>query len=110
MVIDYALLGKRLASIRKKRGWTQERLAEKTNLANNYISNIENNRSIPSLETLVKLCEALGVTPNDLLLGSSQASDTYLADELTKKLRQCTPREKRILDGLLSLLISERDR
>ena len=83
MVIDYALLGKRLASIRKKRGWTQERLAEKTNLANNYISNIENNRSIPSLETLVKLCEALEVTPNDLLLGSSQASDTYLADELT---------------------------
>ncbi len=109
MVVDYALIGRRLAEIRKSRKLTQEKLAEQTDLANNYISNIENSRSIPSLETLVKLCEALDVTPNEILLGASLTSEWYMDDELQQKLRQCTPREKRIVDGLVSLLLAERE-
>lgn len=109
MVVDYALIGRRLAEIRKSRKLTQEKLAEQTDLANNYISNIENSRSIPSLETLVKLCDALDVTPNEILLGASLTSEWYMDDELQQKLRQCTPREKRIVDGLVSLLLAERE-
>ena len=52
--IDYAALGKRIASLRRKKRLTQELLAEKTELSTNYISHIENSRSIPSLETLVR--------------------------------------------------------
>ena len=51
--IDYTALGKRIASLRRKRRLTQEQLAEKTELSTNYISHIENSRSIPSLETLM---------------------------------------------------------
>lgn len=108
MVVDYALLGKRLAELRKQKKLTQEKLAEKTGLANNYISNIENNRSIPSLETLVKLCDALGVTPNEILLGASVTSCQYLKDELHEKLKQCTPKEKRLVSGMIDLLLAER--
>ena len=68
--IDYTALGKRIASLRRKRRLTQEQLAEKTELSTNYISHIENSRSIPSLETVMKLCAALEITPNELLLGS----------------------------------------
>ncbi len=110
MIIDYTLLGKRLAEIRKSKKITQEKLAEMTNLANNYISNIENHRSIPSLETLMKLCEALEVTPNDILLGTSTHSKQYMGDELQNKINQCTPKEKRLIDGLVSLLLAERDK
>ena len=110
MVVDYSLIGRRLAEIRKSRGWTQERLAEQTDLSNNYISNIENNRSIPSLETLVKLCEAIDITPNDVLLGSSVTSEQYMNDILWERIRQCTPEEKRLIDGFISLLWTERNR
>lgn len=109
MVVDYSLIGKRLAEVRKSQKITQEKLAEKTDLANNYISNIENSRSIPSLETLVKLCDALGVTPNDILLGASLTSNQYMADELQEKISQCTPKEKRLICGFVSLLLTERD-
>lgn len=109
MVNDYSLIGKRLAAIRKERKLTQEKLAELTDLANNYISNIENNRSIPSLETLVKLCNALEITPNDLLLGAATTSQNYLTNELYEKINTCTPKEKRLIDGFISLLISERN-
>ena len=109
MVVDYSLIGKRLAELRKSKKITQEKLAEMTSLANNYISNIENNRSIPSLETLVKLCDALEVTPNDILLGASVNSNQYMNDELQDKIRQCTPKEKRLIAGFISLLLTERD-
>ena len=109
MVIDYSLIGKRLAGLRKSKKITQEKLSEMTNLANNYISNIENNRSIPSLETLVKLCDALEVTPNDILLGASTNSNLYMNDELQDKLNQCTPKEKRLIEGFISLLLAERN-
>lgn len=109
MVIDYALIGRRLAQLRKARRMTQEQLAEKTDLGNNYISNIENHRSIPSLETLVKLCDALEVTPNDILLGASVSSEQYLKDELLQKISQCSPREKRLVEGFITLLMTERE-
>ena len=68
--IDYAALGKRIASLRRKKGFTQEQLAEMAELSIVYISHIENSHSIPSLETVMKLCAALEITPNELLLGT----------------------------------------
>lgn len=108
MAVDYALIGRRLAGFRKQKKLTQEKLAEMTDLANNYISNIENNRSIPSIETLIKLCDALEITPNDLLLGSSTSSDCYMQDELSDKISRCTPREKQLISEMISLIIESR--
>lgn len=79
MDIDYQALGKRISNLRRQKKLTQEELAEKTDLSTNYISHIENSRSIPSLETLMKLCAAMDVTPNELLLGTSQNRTDYLS-------------------------------
>lgn len=108
MIVDYSLMGKRLADIRKNKKLTQEALAEQTDLANNYISNIENSRSIPSLETLVKLCGALNVTPNDILLGTSTTSELYMRKELEDKISSLSPKEKRMVYGFISLIQSEK--
>ena len=110
LTIDYMLLGKRLAKIRKEKQLTQAGLAEKTDLTNNHISNIENSHSIPSLETLVKICEALKITPNDLLLGTMTASSIYMNDELSGNLAQCSAKEKRLTNGFIQLLMSERSK
>ncbi len=110
MKIDYQALGRRLARIRRERGLTQEKLAERANLANNYISNIENGRSIPSLETVVKLCEALDATPNDLLMETVQDSEEYMLHEIGDKISLCTPRERRLIAGFATLLLEERKR
>lgn len=108
MNIDYKLLGIRVSTLRHSKKWTQEKLAEKADLSNNYLSNIENNYSIPSLETLMKLCVALDVTPNDLLLGCSFLEKDYLKDDIINLLSQCTPQEKRYIIGFIKVLIDER--
>lgn len=106
-MIDYAAVGKRIAAIRKKQHMTQERLAEKTELSIVYISHIENSRSIPSLETLMKLCEVLNVTPDELLLGTRRDMENYLLSDIQQKLLHCSPRQRRLVDRFIDLLLSE---
>ena len=107
MNIDYDALGKRIANFRKKRRLTQEQMAEKTELSTNYISHIENSRSIPSLETLMKLCEVLNVTPDELLLGTRQDMENYLLSDIQQKILHCSPRQRRLVDRFIDLLLSE---
>lgn len=109
MNIDYQTLSKRISDLRRKKGLTQESLAEKTELSSNYISHIENSRSIPSLETLMKLCSALDITPDEVLLGTKQDMENYLQSDIQKKLILCTPKERRMVSRFIDLLLEERE-
>ncbi|MBQ3921846.1 MAG: helix-turn-helix transcriptional regulator, partial [Spirochaetales bacterium] len=53
--------------IRNEQDLTQFELAEKAGLADKYIGYIETGRQWGSIETLLKLANALGVEPADLL-------------------------------------------
>lgn len=61
------LVGANTARIRKERGLTQEALAEKSGLSQQYISGLENGLRNPTIVTLYELACALGVSPVDLL-------------------------------------------
>lgn len=58
-------IGQRLKGLRKEKGLTQEELSERTDLTKGYVSQLENNISSPSLETLMDLLEVLGCTPSE---------------------------------------------
>lgn len=107
MKTDYKKLGKRIKTIRKERALTQEKLAEMTGLSNNYISNIETNRSIPSIDTLLKICNSLGVTPDFILLDSIYTSKEYLKDEIAVKLNKCSEKNIHLIAKFCDLLIEE---
>lgn len=72
--LNYQLIGKRLRSIRKKRGYTQEELAELAGISAQHCSGIETGSAKVSLPALVRLCNALDATPNDVLLDSVPAA------------------------------------
>lgn len=58
-------LGKKIKEIRKKRGFTQEKLAEMIEMEQNTISVIESGRNFPTLATLEKIAAVLGVELSD---------------------------------------------
>ena len=59
-----------LRTLRKRRGWTQEELFERSKIAQNSISRLENHRTAqPSLATVVALAKALGVDPMSIEFG-----------------------------------------
>ena len=65
----YITLGLKIAYYRKKRGYTQENLAEKVGISLNFLAQVECTGTIRgiSLETLFKMADVLQVAPSKLL-------------------------------------------
>lgn len=60
-------LGKKLKEIRKKKGITQESLAEKVNIHQTYVGKLETGKSNPSFLMLYKISKVLDVKLPELL-------------------------------------------
>jgi len=106
--IDYKELGERIAKRRKVLNLTQDDVAEATGLSNNHISNIENNHSIPSIETLLKLCEALNITPDYLLLGIFRHTNDSLLSRINQKIKLCDEKKQELVDHFITWLVDEK--
>lgn len=61
-----------IKTLRKQRGISQEALAERAGLHRNFISLLERNASQPTVDTLFRLADALGVTAVELVSGISE--------------------------------------
>ncbi len=61
------ILGETIRAERIKAGLSQEQLAEKANLARNYIGNIERAEYKVTVETLAQIAKALKVRVRDLV-------------------------------------------
>lgn len=83
------MIGERLAEVRKDHGDTQQDLADKLNVTKFTISNWEQEKSVPSHELLVKVCQLYGVSA-DYLLGISDIDPAYAQ---RRRLEQFTPEE-----------------
>ena len=66
----YEDLGRRVKQQRKLAQMTQEKLAEKAGISFAFVGHIERGTRKASLETLVKLANALKISPNILLQDS----------------------------------------
>ncbi len=65
--------GQALRELRRSRGISQRDLAEKVGVDFSYISKIENDRlPPPAADTIVKICNALEVSPDSLLVLSGK--------------------------------------
>lgn len=80
-------LGENIKKYRKQIGYTQEQLAGLTDLSVQYIGNIERGKTTASIGTLVNICNALSVSPNQLLMNASEFSQPALMDELNTLLQ-----------------------
>lgn len=62
------MFGLRINELRKARGWSQVDLAKKLNISKQTVSNWENDNILPSIDMLIHLSKAFGVS-TDYLLG-----------------------------------------
>jgi transcriptional regulator with XRE-family HTH domain len=61
------LLAERIKALRSAKGWSQEQLAERASIQRSYLADLERGYRNPSVRTLVKVANALGVSPSELL-------------------------------------------
>jgi transcriptional regulator with XRE-family HTH domain len=108
MDINYKKMGFKIKMARLEKGLTQEQLSKMVDMSNNYISNIECNHSIPSLETFIKICNTLEVTPDKILLNSIFISHEYLKEEIAVKLKKINPKDMELVSAFIDLLIARK--
>jgi transcriptional regulator with XRE-family HTH domain len=84
--------GEMIKNARKRAGITQQELANKLGLTQNYIALIEGNKRIPSSDTFLKICEILNISDGSFQ-GEAQVRkevksllDRLGADEVVRKL------------------------
>ncbi|MGC3963618.1 MAG: helix-turn-helix transcriptional regulator [Rhodocyclaceae bacterium] len=58
--------GVRLATLRKAKGWSQEKLALESGIARSYLGGVERGQRNIALVNICVLAEALGVSPAEL--------------------------------------------
>lgn len=67
--IDGVTLGKRMRELRVAAGLTQAELARRTGIHRPNIARVEAGRHTPSLETVARIAQAIGVSPTKVLSG-----------------------------------------
>ncbi|HEV8383616.1 MAG TPA: helix-turn-helix transcriptional regulator [Candidatus Acidoferrales bacterium] len=68
-------IGDVIRSYRADRGLSQGDIERRTGLLRCYLSRVENGHTVPSLETLAKIAEALDITLADFFPGSETPSE-----------------------------------
>lgn len=99
--------GKHVRSLRRARGMTQEVLAERSGLSADTIRRLEHGSFSPSLETLRKLCDGLGMRLGSLFesydLGArdeTQELVDLVACRTTAEIELAIRMVRTLLDGL----------
>lgn len=104
MNIDYKEVGRRMSKRRKELGLKQYQVCEMIDVNYKYISNLETGRSAPSLDVIMRLCEALQTTPDYLLLGSDKGEKIISDKTLIEKISVLDSKSKAIVSGVIDLL------
>ena len=105
MYYDQKESGKRIATLRKEKGMTQEQLAEKVDVNTTYISDIERGAKFPSLTLFIKIVDALGISSDFILRGEIEAGKKCVYDDITKKLENLTPKQRLGVANLIDAYI-----
>ena len=70
-------VGAFITQCRKEKKLTQAQLAEKLNITDRAVSKWETGKSMPDSSIMLELCEILGITVNELLMGEREKRESY---------------------------------
>ena len=101
MTINYNALGKRIKSIRKRKGITQSKLAESIHYSTPYISYIETGTKHMGLDVFILIANRLNVSADELLVDSLENTIAVSNHEFAALISDCSEYEMRILLDLL---------
>jgi len=99
------LLGARIKELRKTKGFSQDTLAERVGIDSKHLSRLEVGGGFPSLDTLERLGEVLGVELREFFEFVHQNDPKELKSALTSLTRQLTEDQVRIAVRVLRAIV-----
>ena len=100
---DFKKIGERIRSYRKKLGYTQLEVAEAAFFTERAYADIERGKSNARLDSIINICNVLGVLPNDILLDEedNEIQKSGHSDILTR-LENCSYKERKTALAILN--------
>ncbi|MGN0106505.1 MAG: helix-turn-helix transcriptional regulator [Hominilimicola sp.] len=104
LIFDYRIIGNKLLATRKKAGLTQAELAEVAGLSDRTYADIERGNVNMRMETFLRICQALHITPDDILTEGKNSLAEKQSDIL-EQLNNCPSKEKETALDLLTVYL-----
>lgn len=108
LIYDFRTIGNRMLAFRKRMGLTQAEVAEQAGLSDRAYADIERGNVNMRVETVLRICAVLHVTPDELLTDDSPLC-TMRQEELLERLNSCSPRNRETALALLTLYLKSLD-
>ena len=90
-------IGRKIREIRDKNGLTQEYFSELINLDPSSLSNIENGKGYPSMQTLLNIMENFNIKPQDIFDYDYLNGEEDIEQEMIEIIKQQTLDKKQLL-------------
>ena len=113
-----ASIGLRIIDLIKEKGMTQKEFSEKTGIPQSTISDWRGKRLNPKVDKILKICDTLNISVQDLLSGEKQSENTnveYMCIdkgspeyEIILEYRKLQSKDKMRLEGYLRALLEKR--
>jgi len=103
LIFDFIAIGNKLYSIRKRIGMTQAQVAEAAGLSDRTYADIERGSVNMRIETILRICNVLRITPNEIL--TEDKEESFDVNEILKRLSKCSKREQQTALGLLDVYL-----
>ncbi len=103
-------IGANIRKCRLSKKMRQEDLAEKANLSVTYVGMIERGEKTPSLETLIAILNAIGVSADVVLCDVVTAGYTVKNSLLNEKLSQLSEEDRNKIYDVIDTMISHSKR
>ena len=103
LILNLNIIGNNLYKVRKTKGLTQAEVAEKAELSDRTYADIERGSVTMRVDSLLKICGALNITPNDILVTGNTVEITE--QDIAETIKDCSDYEKETALKLLSVYI-----
>ncbi len=104
LVFDLKRAGDKLYTIRKKYGWTQLQAATEAEISDRTYSELERGVANVRIETVLKVCAALHITPDEVFT-DDRGQAASREEEILARLNACSPKDKETALQLLDVFL-----
>jgi transcriptional regulator with XRE-family HTH domain len=104
LIFDFHVIGNRLLMIRKRLGLTQAEVAEAAGLSDRTYADIERGTVNMRIETILRICNVLHVTPDEILT-EEDTSPSIQQSEILARLNACNSKDKKTALRLLDVYL-----
>lgn len=103
--MEKTALGKQIRQARTAKGLTQQALAEQAGIGVMYLGEIERGIKMPSLNSFIKIIEALEVSADYILRNEVTSGREYVCGDISRKLENLTPGQRKTAADILDAYI-----